>query len=74
MKITRNGKEVKNAVVNYYAGGTPASVVVDGVAYDPGAFELTDDKLAKKTRTTATSQPEAKTDEAVFTTGDVKPK
>jgi hypothetical protein len=50
MKVFQDGKEVKNAKVSYFAGGQPAHVEVEGVKFDPAAFEFRDDEPAKKTK------------------------
>jgi hypothetical protein len=56
MKVYKDGKEVKGASVSYYATGTPSHVTVDGVDYDPSAYELKDEEPTKKTRTAPDSK------------------
>ena len=50
MKISKDGKIVKNAKVIYTTGGQPSMVEVDGVYYDARAYELEDDKATKQTK------------------------
>lgn len=51
MKITQNGKEVKNATVVYSAmTGEPSKVVVKGDIYSASLFEFEDEKDSKKTK------------------------
>lgn len=50
MKILRDGKEQKDAQVQYDTNGTAVSVLQDGVVYDVKAFELVegDTKVVNK--------------------------
>lgn len=50
MKVFKNGKEVKNAVVAMDAAGRPVHVNVKGVDYALSAFELKDEEAVKKTK------------------------
>lgn len=63
MTVFQNGKEVKDAKVSYFEGGQPAHVEIDGVTYDPSAFEFKENAPVKKTR---------KADSGAMTTKDVK--
>lgn len=50
MKILRDGKEVKDAKVIYNAYGGIDVVQVEGVSYDPKAFEFEEPKVQEKTK------------------------
>lgn len=50
MKVLRDGKEVKNAVVAHDISGTPVEVRVNGVVYDAAAFTFEDEKQEKQTK------------------------
>lgn len=50
MKVLRDGKEVKDAIVSYFADGTPDVVTVKGVNYDPSAFTFEGGKTQTKTK------------------------
>lgn len=54
MKITKNGKEVKNATVVHNISGQPELVRVDGVDYDASAFEFEQGETVKKTKPAST--------------------
>lgn len=76
MKVFQDGKEVKNATVAYYAGGQPHVVNVDGVNYDPAAFELKDEEtVTKKTKPAPKTKKQSQKDSEIMTaenTGTVK--
>lgn len=62
MKVLRDGKEVKNAVVIYsgVVKGMPELVRIDGVNYDAKVFEFQDEE-------TQTKKKEVKSDDVMTT-------
>lgn len=50
MKIFKDNKEVKDATIIYDGGGNTSFVQIDGVNYDPSAFEIKEETTKKKTK------------------------
>lgn len=62
MKVLKKGKEVKGASVFYDGNGTPQYVQIEGVNYDPTAFEIVEGetKTVKKDGDKSKTKPKSK--------------